>query len=166
MQRYVDQLIEDLEKAAKKPHTIPYIEPPEGFDEDLFIPELALTPYKTIEEWTGIDQISFPHSFRLSDEQVSIILLAIFKLLDSFNLKLVDRTDDIPNEILYDVLVEYWSDYVQYLPSSGFDLEVCTGDPETCPYLGFCNCDEDILNEDKPPSQVSDDDDDDSELPF
>jgi len=164
MQRYVEQLIEDLNEAAEKQHTSPYIEPPAEIEVDPMITELAMTPYKTIEKLTGIEQIVFPRSFRLSDKHISLILSTIFKLLDSFNIDLVDKPDYIPNEILYDVLVEYWSDYVQYLPSSGFDLEVCTGDSDTCPYLGFCNCDEDFLDEDEPPAHFSDNED--PEMPF
>lgn len=125
---------------------------------------MALVPYKTIEELSGIEQISFPHSFRLSDKQISLILTAIFKVLDNLQIELVDKPSDIPNEILYDVIVENWHDYAQYLPSSGFDWEICTGDPDACPYIGFCNCDEDFLEDDEPPVDFSDDDN--SELPF
>ena len=158
MQRYVDQLIEDLEGIAEEQHTIPYIEPPPELEEFPDISELALIPYKTIEEWTGIDQIRFPHSFHLSDEQISLILSAIFKLLDSFEIELVDKPNDIPNEFLYDILVDSWVDYVQYLPSSSFDWEICTGDPDTCPYLDYCNCKDDFIEDDPPASFTSDED--------
>jgi hypothetical protein len=137
MQRYVNQLIEDLEEASEKQHTSPNIEPPAEIEVDPMITELAMTPYKTIEELTGIEQVVFPHSFRLSDKQISLIIPAIFNLFDSFNIVLVDKPDDLPNELLYDILVENWDIYVQYLPSSGFDLEICSGDPDTPVLCGY-----------------------------
>ena len=50
----------------------------------------------------------------------------------------------MPPEILYEVLTTNWHHQVQYLPSSGMDLELCTGDPMTCPYGEYCSCNEEI----------------------
>jgi len=158
MRRYVEQLLEDLDRAASVKPTMPYFEVPPEFVTDDATKELALIPYKTIEELSGIEKINFPHSFHLSDEWVSSLLAAIFKVLDNIQIELIDQPSDIPNEILYDVIVEHWDDYVQYLPSSGFDWEICSGNPDTCPYIGFCNCDEDFLEDDEPPENSGEDD--------
>jgi len=155
MQRYVEQLIEDIEKAAKHPPAIPFIEPPPHIADDPVISELALIPYKSIEEWTGIKQAAFPGIFKLTDHQIKLLNSAIFKLLDSIHVELVDRPKELPDEMLYDILTEYWDDQVQYLPSSGFDWELCTGDQETCPYGEFCDCIEDFPD-DEPPLRVED----------
>jgi len=167
MQHYVNQLIEDLKVASAKQHTRPYIEQKAEFEATTDLLELDATPYKTIEKWTGIKQISFPHSFRLSDEQIDLLLPAIFDLLESFNIDLVDKPDDIPSEVLYDVLVESWDEHVQYLPSTGFDLEICTGDPDTCPYIGFCDCGEEFSeDDDEAPPYIPEDNEDYPGLPF
>ena len=102
--------------------------------------ELALTGYKSIEEWTGISRESFPAIWHLTGEQAEILNKEIINLLASFNIEIVDIPAGIPREILYDILTDNWDFPVQYLPSSGFDLELCTGVPQTCPYGKFCDC--------------------------
>ena len=163
MQQYVEQLIEDLEYAAKNPPQNPYIEPPPHLDDDPVISELALVPFKSIEEWTGIKQNVFPNIFRLSDDQINNINEAILKLMNSLNIDLLDIPKDLPVEILYDVIIDHWDAPVQYLPSSGFDLEFCTGDPQTCPFGEFCDCDEELPVE-EPQDKINYDVD--NELPF
>ena len=63
MDKYIQQLIEDLENAAKNPPAPAYIEPPPHLEEEPAIAELALVPFKTIEELSGIKQEAFPESF-------------------------------------------------------------------------------------------------------
>ncbi len=147
LQRYVEQLIEDLEEAAKNPPPVPYIEPPTHLENDLWIAELALVPFKTIEEWTGIKHEVFPEMISLNVDQIRLLNAAIFKLLKSINVDLVDKPTDLPDELLYDIITQSWEDYVQYLPSSGFDWELCSGEPQTCPYGEFCDCGDEFFDE-------------------
>ncbi len=142
MERYIAQLIEDLEKAAKNPPAPVYFETPPHLAEAPDIAELALVPFKTIEEWTGIKQEVFPDVGQLEVGQWERVNEAIFKVLDSLNIKLIDVPNDIPPEMLYEVLTTNWDEPVQYLPSTGMDLELCSGDPETCPYGDYCDCGE------------------------
>ena len=169
MERYIQQLIEDLEKVAKNPPIPAYIEPPPHLDELPDVAELALVPFKPISEWTGIEAINFPLMPDLTGDQTEMVNKAIFKVFESLNIDLIDVPDEIPREWLYDVLTTNWDELVQYLPSSGYDLELCTGDPMTCPYGEYCNCDEEpdfSLDEDMPSNINENDDFDDDELPF
>ena len=165
MQLYIQQLIEDLEHVADNPPAKPYFEAPPHLAEDPDIAELALVPFKPISEWTGIDSISFPEMIRLDADQCKKVNEAIFKVFHTFHIDLLDIPDDIPPEILYDVLTTNWDHYVQYLPLSGYDLELCSGDPMTCPYGEYCDCDEepDFSMDDEP---IDSDEDFDGELPF
>ncbi|MBL7111911.1 MAG: hypothetical protein ISS19_08225, partial [Bacteroidales bacterium] len=87
---------------------------------------------------------------------------AIFRVLESILVEITDIPEDIPPERLYDVLTWCWDDPVQYLPSSGYDLELCTGDPYTCPYGELCDCDNlgDLPDDeaDRPPLNTTDND--------
>ena len=169
MQRYIEQLIEDLEEAAENPPVPSYIETPPHLEELPDIAELALVPFKPISELTGIATINFPEMDRITYKQAEMVNKAIFKLFNSMNIELIDVPDGIPPEILYDVLINSWDEYVQYLPSSGMDLELCTGDWLSCPYGEFCNCsddDYDDLSEDDLPPDRNKQSNDDSELPF
>lgn len=140
MDRYIQQLIEDLEAAAKNPPNPPYLETPPGFEEEPAIVNLGLTPYQSIEVLTGIRQEVFPEFNSLHSRHWRAVLDAIFKVFDSLKIKLVDAPKGMPKEWLYEALTSNWDHQVQYLPEEGMDLELCTGDPETCPYGMFCSC--------------------------
>lgn len=144
MQKYINQLIEDLEEVAKNPPKPFYLEPPPHIEDDPVISELALVPFQTIEELTGIKQEVFPEIIQLRGGQWERVNEAIFKVFESLNIELVDAPAGIAPEWLYEVLTTNWQHPVQYLPSSGMDLELCTGDPMTCPYGEYCNCGEDF----------------------
>ena len=65
MQNYINQLIADLEEVAQNPPSTPLIEISTHFAGDPVDAELALAPYITIEEWTGIRQEVFPEVIQL-----------------------------------------------------------------------------------------------------
>jgi hypothetical protein len=144
MEKYIQQLIQDLEKAANNPPDRPYIEVPPHLADDIATAEIALTPYQTIEELTGIEQEVFPQLIDLQGDQWQRVNEAIFKVFETLHLDLVNLPTDIPPEELYEVLTTHWDYPVQYLPSSGMDLDFCNGDPMTCPYGDYCDCGDDI----------------------
>jgi len=157
MERYIQQLVQDIKEASERPKTVPYIETPPHMEDVPDMAELALTGYKSIEEWTGISRESFPSIWHLTGEQAEILNKEIINLLASFNIEIVDIPAGIPREILYDILTDNWDFPVQYLPSSGFDLELCTGVPQTCPYGEFCDCGEEPdFTHDEPPKNNPD----------
>ena len=164
MQRYIQQLIEDLDEVANNPPQKSYIEAPPHLAESPEIAELALVPFKPISEWIGIDSIHFPEMTQLTAGQCKKTNEAIFKVFKALRIDLIDLPNDIPPEILYDALTTNWDQYVQYLPLSGHDLELCSGDPDTCPYDVYCDCGEPPdFTTDEPPDLTESPDD---ELPF
>ena len=140
MQRYVEQLLEDIKEATNNPSSPSFIDPYLFPDVDRAIVELAKTPFYTIEELTGISQSAFPEVYLLDGNQIKMLNTAIIKLLNSLNIDLIDKPKHLPKELLYDVFVVYWDDYVQHLPSSGFEWDLCTGDQNTCPFGIYCDC--------------------------
>lgn len=141
MDRYIQQLVEDLEAAAQNPPKPSYIEVPPGHDEQPLIAELALMPFKTIEQLTGIKQEAFPNFNDLHGRHWRAVLDAIYKVFNSLQIKLIDAPKGMPKEWLYEAITSNWQYEVQHLPQAGMDLELCTGDPMTCPYGMFCSCD-------------------------
>ena len=65
MEKYICQLIEDLEAVAKNPPPVPHYEIPPHLAEMSEIAELALVPFKSIEEWTGIKYEEFSEIIQL-----------------------------------------------------------------------------------------------------
>lgn len=144
MEQYIQQLIEDLNQVANNPPPKPYIEHPPHLENHPFIAELALVPFKTIEKLTGIKQEVFPDMVDLQGGQWHRVTKAIFHVFELLHLELIDAPADLPPEWLYEVLTTNWQAKVQYLPSSGMELELCTGDPMTCPYGEYCDCGEEF----------------------
>jgi hypothetical protein len=140
MERYIQQLIEDLEAVAQNPPKPSYIEKPPVFYDDPAIAELAMVPFKTIEELTGIKQEAFPNFNEMHGRNWKAVLDAIFEVFNSLNITLIDAPKGIPKEWLYEAITSSWQHPVQYLPESGMDLELCTYDPLTCPYGDLCDC--------------------------
>jgi len=140
MQNYINQLIEDLNEVEENPPSSSFIEIPPHFMGSATDAELALTPYKTIEEWTGIKHEVFPEITQLKGKQWDQVNKAIFKVLESLHLELLDIPPNYPPELLYETLTTSWQQAVQYLPLSGMDLKFCTGNPLSCPYGEFCQC--------------------------
>jgi len=140
MDRYIEQLIEDLEAAAKNPPKPFYVETPPVFDDDPSMAELAMVPFRTIEDLTGIKQEAFPNFNDMHGRHWKTVLDAIFEVFNSLKIKLIDIPRGMPKEWLYEAITTNWQYPVQYLPLSGMDLELCTGDPITCPYGTFCDC--------------------------
>jgi hypothetical protein len=139
MQRYIEQLVEDLEMvASQKPQEV-YIEIPPEMEEYPVIGELALVPFKPISKWTGIDKNVFPEMWQLNIYQCKQVIEAIFKVYKNLNLDLIDKPKDIPEEYLYDVLVSKWDYPIQYLPSTVMDVEFCSGELISCVYGEYCD---------------------------
>ncbi len=151
MQNYIKQLIEDLEECAKNPPVPSYIEVPPQLEGNPEIAELALVPFKSIEELTGIKEQAFPDLLQLTVDQCRQVNEAIFKVYDTLRLELIDKPEEIPADVLYEALTFNWDYPVQYLPSDGMELELCTGDPEDCPYGEYCDCGEEFDEYEIPP---------------
>lgn len=140
MDRYIQQLLEDLDLVADNPPKPSYIETPPGFEDEPSIVNLGKTPFKTIEQLTGIKQEAFPEFDCLQSRHWRALLDAIFKVFDSLNLKLIDVPEGMPKEWVYMAIISNWKLEVQYLPDDGMDVELCTGDPKNCPYGMYCSC--------------------------
>lgn len=161
MQKYIDQLVQDLELIASQQPQEAYIEIPPQMEDTPDIGELALVPFKPISEWAGLKAEMFPEMWQLDYDQCAQINKAVFKVYKNLKLDLIDKPDDIPEDWLYDVLSSEWDHYVQYLPASGMDLELCSGSWETCCYVEFCNyCGDEYRKE-----QLKDEEDFLNELP-
>lgn len=72
MQTYLSQLLDDLAAAAKNPPAAHYYDAPPHLEEDRQLSELAMVPYRTIEQLSGIKQEMFPLMTDLNADQLHI----------------------------------------------------------------------------------------------
>jgi len=168
MERYVDQLIQDLNNITEKVNRENNI--PDNIDirsaED--IRHHRENPFVTIEKLSGINCTAFPDHIDMDGIQIRKVLKAMLQLLDAYRLK-VHYPKELPFEMKYETLREGWdTTYIKHLPDSGDDINFCTGDPQTCPFGEYCDCgDENYdFSADEPPEKNQDDAEEDIELPF
>ncbi len=170
-EQYRDQLLEDLAAAARKTNSYyGYFNETEQQSLQLSV-SLITAPYITLEELSGIEAESFPNITKFHHYHVHKILIGIFKMLDAYNIW-IEYPKGVPPAIYYQELIYLWDElHVQYLPESGYDLEVCTGNEEDCPFALYCNCKEireEIEREKKKARErkQTDEEEDDLDLPF
>jgi hypothetical protein len=136
MERYVSQLIEDLQAAkSKKVSTLVK-------DED---------GKATLEKYLGIEHIAFPPADRLSESQINALNEAFMSLLDVHHYIVnITMIKNLPPHILYQYFVKQWTEKVFYTTSGLLGLEFCDNNPEECGLYewckGFwCECDDDYV---------------------
>lgn len=153
MHSYLLHLLADIEALIKNPPMGPYIEVPPHLEEMPEVAELALAPFTTLEEITGISLESIPPFFEFTEEEWPLLAGAFKNLLQALNIAIVDLPENYPDDAYIDLIQCHWDEQIQYLPLAGYDMECCTGDNETCPYGDNCmicgpdayNIDDDML---------------------
>ncbi len=154
MQRYITQLLEDLEKA--KSHQPPPV------DYALLYPDHPAADYgldyiiewENGEDWKmddlfGIPAEVFPPESKLSEAEISALAQGIVSLWQSFNIDVHIPDERIPSRTIYQVLLNYWrTEPVQYVSQETIHLDLCEYDPETCIWGNdYCTCKEFIAEE-------------------
>lgn len=139
-EKYVGQLIGDLNSHTKKVKQLLNI--PNNIDIRSVrdYKKLVEDAFVTLENLSGIKASVFPEHIDLDGIQVKKLLVAILSMFDAYRIKM-HHPVELPPEWYYETLVEAWDTaWVKHLPDSGYDLDLCTGDPMTCPYGEFCDC--------------------------
>jgi hypothetical protein len=127
MERYVTQLIEDLQAA----HTMKVPAMYTAYGDD--------TPKGSFEKFFGIESIVFPPAEKLSESQQIALSNAITELLDAHRYILnITMIKDLPASVLYQYLVKMWTESLYYVTDGLAGLEFCDNDPEKCGLYEWC----------------------------
>ena len=146
MQRYLEQLIDDLHKATwgmKPPHEI--WEESEANPDD----ELELEDMSHVEKYlygdaipisgiTGIAQEQLPPGEKLTEEQQALLAVELEKLLQYFHFYL-DFPKDYPAHLRYEFIRKFWEEKHVALSFGENHIEFCDYDEAKCPFPGYCN---------------------------
>ena len=169
LEKYVNQLIEDLNFAVEKKISQPNIPDNIEIRSANSIIDLIKNPFKTLEDLTGISYSVFPDHIDMNGIQIREVLKAMLKLLDAYKLKIY-YPKELPFEWKYQTLAYEWNEsYVKDLPDSGYDIDFCTGEPQTCPFGEYCDCgnDEYDFDADEPPEpDTENNSEEDIDMPF
>jgi hypothetical protein len=144
MDRYIKQLIEDLDEICNHQITLPFIEIPPEMQDFPEVAEYELGPNKSISEWIGADTKKFPGKHLLNYEQMDKLSLAMLKAFQTINVD-VDLPGNLPSEARYDLLLQTWDEPVPYLSGPGYHLDFCSGDCDSCRIRKYCICYKSVL---------------------
>jgi len=144
MERYIEQLIEDLRKARN------YDDPPEMM-EDFLIGQVekAEDQFADVEEYLngarqplsqilGIEKEKLPSPEHLSDEQAALLAHEMEKLWKHFRFYPSYPVDDLPGKVRYHLLRDSWDIDQVCLSSGAIGVEFCDYDEENCPVPEYC----------------------------
>ncbi len=168
MDRYVAQVLEDIHTSIKNlPTVYPWHKDHNLGEGTEWISELAFSPYKSIEDWTGILFEALPSEGDLTGEQIYQLVDGLDSLWYAYDFSFNIEQELKDKVIRYRMYLDCWYDLVQYLPQSGFEVELCYGNPNGCRMGEDCICLENPpdLSFDEPPIPL-DGDLLDEDLPF
>ncbi|RLD60027.1 MAG: hypothetical protein DRJ01_10395 [Bacteroidetes bacterium] len=138
MKKYLNQLIEDMHKAAENLPAKPYLEISE--DEECLrgVMEYESIKPKPMQEWFGIDKANFPPAEKLSKDELKLMVGEILKLWNAYNFDAV-LPENLPDDIAYKVLVDNFDKPVEWISEGTVGIEFCDYDEDNCPFPGYCN---------------------------
>ena len=146
MEKYISQLLADITQASENV-SWPFAEKELQLHDPIAIgwitdeEEDSTAPVRNLEEWTGIRKEMLPPETMLSDEQVTLLLKALNKMLDAHNCSFVLQTR-VPELIQYAAIRDNFNQEVKVkLWHMGF-FELCR--PGTahgkCALGEYCQC--------------------------
>ncbi|MCK4661769.1 MAG: hypothetical protein KAT68_02800 [Bacteroidales bacterium] len=129
IQNYINQLITDLQEAAKRIPPKPYYEHGPELDGIEYVLEWENNPYQKMSKLFGIEKFNFPSSEKLNDKQLEILTDEIEKLWLAYNFY-PDFPDNLPAKYKYKVMVDFWDEEVQYISEGQSHIEFCHYEPK------------------------------------
>jgi hypothetical protein len=152
MKRYIEQLLEDIRKAAASaPHLHEqkhYLTDEEELDEhfeeiESYVHGENNIPLSSI---VGIPANMLPAPSKLSRAQIKLLVKELVRMLNSWNFY-PDFPENVPDEMKYRALISVWDSEQTYMRSGQMHIEFCDYDPEKCPFPGYCDACEEITFE-------------------
>lgn len=146
MQRYIEQLIEDIHKATwnmKPPHEL-WEESEADPDDELELEDMSyLEKYiygdeVPISVITEIHHEQLPPAEKLTQELQALLAVELEKLLQYFHFHL-DFPDDYPSHLRYAFIRKFWEEKHVALSFGENHIEFCDYEEEHCPFPGYCN---------------------------
>jgi len=154
MQRYIEQLIEDIHKATWKlnpPHEL-WQKAEADPDSELELEDMSyLEKYiygeeEPISVITGINLEQLPPVEKLTQEQQALLAAELERLLQYFRFCL-DFPDNYPAHLRYAFIRKFWKEKHVALSFGESYIEFCNYEEEYCPFPGYCNTCQEIADQ-------------------
>jgi hypothetical protein len=140
MEKYFQQLLSDIDY-AKQHASFPVT----GHDLADWLSEQdedRTAPTRNLEEWTGITAEMLPPESMLNDEQVTMLLKSLNKMLDAYNCCFVIAQGEPPERIQYEAIRENFNQDVKVKSWHMGFFELCKPGTEhgKCALGQYCQC--------------------------
>lgn len=142
MQKYVNQLIEDIEEIIEWKIEGKTLQKIDSFEEQMEEVEkyISTRPSKTFGDYTGLTKIQFPPPERLSFQQMNELANALDRLLFTFHIR-ANLPEILPVAVAYQALVDLLDRAVMIMNRGLMGIEFCSYDCQNCPWdLAYCTC--------------------------
>ena len=146
MQRYIEQLIEDIHKSTwnlKPPHKL-WEESEADPDDELELEDMSYVEQyiegeaQAIGKITGIEPEQLPPAEKLTSEQQALLTTELEKLLLNYHFVL-DFPESYPAHLRYSFILDFWNEEHVPLSFGENHIEFCDYEEENCPFPGYCN---------------------------
>ncbi len=142
MQRYIEQLLEDLQNAHREEVAMFETEEELSIEQHLAEVEKWLEqgePEHTFSYYSGIQKGVFPPVEKLTQIQIEKLIKGIRQLFFSWNMDV-----DIPKELeiakTYAFMLQVFDKKVEIVTSGFVTIEFCAYNVEACPFEEHCIC--------------------------
>ena len=147
MQKYVEQLIDDMQIAQKRPRP-PKMELPPELEFMRGAEEFLHGDLYEMGNLFGLEKLQFPTVDRLNSKQINLFVLEFEKLWYAFNY-IPDFPDGLPDTVKYKLFVDYLDYSTNHVSQGHQHIEFCSYDLESCPFPEeFCQCKDYEFNDD------------------
>jgi hypothetical protein len=138
MDRYIKQLMEEIDEVLSGSIDPPWIENPMEFDEFPEIEEFENMPEKPIASWLDKESKLFPPVDFLNVNHMKMLSQIMVKAFEKINVK-VELPGKIDVADKYSLLLELWDEPVPFLSFGTYHVNFCTGDCGSCRIQKYCD---------------------------
>jgi hypothetical protein len=152
MQRYIEQLVEDIHKATwtiRVPHEIwddVDINSDSELEDMSYAEKYIYGAKERIDCITGIPVESLPPENKLNKNQKSILVKELDKLLKYFHFYL-DFPEKFPLHRRYSFMYKFWSESHVAVSFGESHIEFCDYEEDSCPFPGYCDTCKEVARE-------------------
>jgi hypothetical protein len=140
MDRYIKQVVDELEETLTLSIDPPFFEIPDEMEEFPGEAELEQAVNKPIAIWLDKESKIFPPVNFLNVRHMNQLCQIMVKAFEKINVS-VDFPKQISLTEKYNLLLELWDEPVPFLTWGSYHMDFCTGDCEGCRIRQYCEVD-------------------------
>ena len=171
MQRYINQLIEELHEIAHKVNPTGSFKEETVHDDESFFKHIEdVENYLhgeplPVSQITGIEHEQLPPPDRLNEKQQTLLAVELENFLSHFHFAL-DFPANYPIHLRYSFIKNFWTEKHAAMKFGTSHIEFCYYEKEECPFPGYCTTCDEFENDIENPDIEKYNENDENELPF